>query len=86
MKNNDLISLKEDCFHYNTLQTTRRSNARKTDIAASKALSRYVMQLVTYGILNQNLNAKQQVLSLRRASISPAARHIFKSAGLIDNK
>ena len=86
MKKNDLIPLEEDCFHYNTLQTTRKSNARNTDVAARKALIRYVMQLVTDGILNPNLNAKQQVLSLRRASISPTARNIFNVAGLIDNK
>ena len=86
MKKNDLIPLEEDCFHYNNLQTTRKDNARNNDVAARKALSIYVMQLVTDGILNPNLNAKQQVLSLRRASISPTARHIFKSAGLIDNK
>ena len=46
----------------------------------------YVIQLVPDAILNPNLNAKQQVLSLIRASISPTARHIFKSAGLIDKK
>ena len=86
MKNNYLILLEEDCFHHNTLQTTRKSNARKTDAAARNALSIYVMQLLTDGILNPNLNAKQLVLSLHRASISPTAHHIFKSAGLIDNK
>ena len=86
MKKNDLIPLEEDFFHYNTLQTTRKSNARNTDVAARKDLSRYVMQLVTDGILNPNLNAKQQVLSLRRTSISSTACHIFKSSGLIDNK
>ena len=86
MKKNDLIPLEEDCFHYNTLQTTRKSNNRKADVSARKDLSRYVMQPLTDGILNSNLNVKQQVSSLRRASISPTASHIFKSSGLIDNK
>ena len=44
------------------------------------------MNKVITVILDTNLNEKQQVLALRKASTHHRERHIFKSAGLIDSR
>jgi len=83
-KVNDVIPYEEDCFLFKKDGVTRRvcgSTGRGSASASSQ--SRAVLKITT-GILNLNLNKKQQVVALRKASIHPLVRRLFKSAGLID--
>jgi len=86
VKQGDIIKFDEASFNYKKDGLTLRGCGKSgRGSAPITALSRAVIRIVN-GILNSNINIKQQVLALRKASLHPLVRCLFKSAGLIDDK